>query len=57
MPFPQAGFFSIYVHGHSTGGPYVSMLSQRIPNIAGVIAPAVARFYHDAIKGGGYVVD
>lgn len=30
--------FSIYVHGHSTGGPYVSMLSQRVPNIAGVIA-------------------
>jgi hypothetical protein len=35
--FPQ-GEFSIYVHGHSTGGPYVSMLSQRVPNIAGVIA-------------------
>jgi hypothetical protein len=32
------GEFSIYVHGHSTGGPYVSMLSQRVPNIAGVIA-------------------
>jgi hypothetical protein len=30
--------FSIYVHGHSTGGPYVSMISQRVPNIAGVIA-------------------
>jgi hypothetical protein len=30
--------FSIYVHGHSTGGPYVSMLSQRVVNIAGVIA-------------------
>jgi hypothetical protein len=30
--------FSIYVHGHSTGGPYVSMLSQRVPNVAGVIA-------------------
>jgi hypothetical protein len=30
--------FSIYVHGHSTGGPYVSMLSQRLANIAGVIA-------------------
>ena len=30
--------FSIYVHGHSTGGPYVSMLSQRVSNIAGVIA-------------------
>jgi hypothetical protein len=32
------GEFSIYVHGHSTGGPYVSMLSQRVANIAGVIA-------------------
>jgi hypothetical protein len=30
--------FSIYVHGHSTGGPYVSMLSQRVANVAGVIA-------------------
>lgn len=30
--------FSIYVHGHSTGGPYVSMLSQRVPNIKGVLA-------------------
>jgi hypothetical protein len=35
--FPD-GEFSIYVHGHSTGGPYVSMLSQRVPNIAGVMA-------------------
>ena len=35
--FP-AGEFSIYVHGHSTGGPYVSLLSQRVENIAGVIA-------------------
>jgi hypothetical protein len=35
--FP-ADQFSIYVHGHSTGGPYVSMLSQRVGNIAGVIA-------------------
>jgi hypothetical protein len=35
--FP-ADEFSIYVHGHSTGGPYVSMLSQRVANIAGVIA-------------------
>ena len=35
--FPQDEF-SIYVHGHSTGGPYVSMLSQRVANIAGVIA-------------------
>src|SRR5262249_22998441 len=35
--FP-ADEFSIYVHGHSTGGPYVSMLSQRVQNIAGAIA-------------------
>jgi hypothetical protein len=35
--FPE-GEFSIYVHGHSTGGPYVSMISQRVPNIAGAIA-------------------
>ena len=44
--FP-VGEFSIYVHGHSTGGPYVSMLSQRVPNIAGVIAIENSTFgYH-----------
>ena len=30
--------YSIYVHGHSTGGPFVFMLSQRVPNVAGVMA-------------------
>ena len=30
--------YSIFVHGHSTGGPFVFMLSQRVPNIAGVMA-------------------
>jgi hypothetical protein len=35
--FP-VGEFSIYVHGHSTGGPCASMLSQRVANIVGVIA-------------------
>ena len=30
--------FSIFVHGHSTGGPFVFMLSQRVPNVAGVMA-------------------
>ena len=35
--FPP-GEFSIYVHGHSTGGPFVSMLTQRVENIAGAIA-------------------
>ena len=35
--FPESEF-SIYVHGHSTGGPIVSMMTQRIPNIVGAIA-------------------
>jgi len=29
--------YSIYSHGHSTGGPMTMMLTQRIPNIAGVL--------------------
>ncbi len=32
------GAYSIYGEGHSTGGPFVSMLSQRVPNFAGVVA-------------------
>jgi hypothetical protein len=35
--FP-GGEFSIYLTGHSTGGPMVFMISQRIPNVAGMIA-------------------
>ncbi len=35
--FPVADY-SIYATGHSTGGPVVFMISQRVPNIAGVIA-------------------
>lgn len=34
--FPD-GEFSIYIHGHSTGGPFAMMASQRIPNIAGLV--------------------
>lgn len=30
--------FSIYLHGHSTGGPLVNMLSQRVDNVAGMLA-------------------
>ncbi len=30
--------YSIFVHGHSTGGPIVFMLSQRVSNIRGVLA-------------------
>ena len=35
--FPEREF-SIYGQGHSTGGPFICMLSQRIPNFAGVLA-------------------
>ncbi len=31
------GEYSIYVHGHSTGGPFVNMLTQRVDNIVGLI--------------------
>ena len=35
--FPE-GDYSIYFQGHSTGGPMVCMLSQRVPNCAGILA-------------------
>ena len=35
--FP-AGEFSIYLTGHSTGGPMVFMISQRVENVAGMLA-------------------
>ena len=35
--FPEDEF-SIYLHGHSTGGPLVNMLSQRVPNVTGMLA-------------------
>jgi hypothetical protein len=35
--FP-AGEFSIYLTGHSTGGPLVFMISQRVANVTGMIA-------------------
>ncbi len=31
------GQYSIYAHGHSTGGPFTMIFSQRIPNIAGIV--------------------
>jgi hypothetical protein len=31
------GEFSIYIHGHSTGGPFAMMASQRVSNIAGLL--------------------
>ncbi len=48
--FPEDEF-SIYVHGHSTGGPYVCMLSQRVPNIAGIMAVENSSFgYINEVK-------
>jgi hypothetical protein len=35
--FPEQEF-SVYAQGHSTGGPFICMLCQRIPNLAGVCA-------------------
>lgn len=29
--------YSIYVHGHSTGGPFVNLLTQRVDNVVGLI--------------------
>src|SRR6202035_5013923 len=29
--------FVIYVHGHSTGGPFVHLLTQRVANVAGIV--------------------
>lgn len=37
LVFP-ADEYSVYGTGHSTGGPFICMLSQRIPNFAGMIA-------------------
>jgi pimeloyl-ACP methyl ester carboxylesterase len=40
---PEAEF-SIYIHGHSTGGPFAMMATQRIPNIRGVIGYGTSPF-------------
>lgn len=36
--------YSIYIHGHSTGGPFAFMASQRVPNIVGVIGYGTSPF-------------
>lgn len=41
--FPE-GEFSIYIHGHSTGGPFAMMATQRIANIAGVLGYGTSPF-------------
>jgi pimeloyl-ACP methyl ester carboxylesterase len=40
---PEAQF-SIYMHGHSTGGPFAMMAAQRIPNISGIVGYGTSPF-------------
>jgi hypothetical protein len=40
---PQ-GEFSIYIHGHSTGGPFAMMATQRVANIVGIIGYGTSPF-------------
>ena len=51
--FPD-GDYSIYLHGHSTGGPFVHMLCQRVPNIAGVVGIENSPFGYMYQKMVGY---
>jgi hypothetical protein len=51
--FPE-NEFSIYAQGHSTGGPMVSMLSQRVPNMAGVLAAENSPFGYVAEQQQGW---
>ncbi|MFH1123830.1 MAG: hypothetical protein V1758_09255 [Pseudomonadota bacterium] len=41
--------YSIYAHGHSTGGPFVMIASQRIPNMRGLLGYGTSPF--------GYISD
>jgi hypothetical protein len=51
--FPD-GEFSIYIHGHSTGGPFAMMASQRVANIAGLLGYGSSPFgYMYPIVTGG----
>ena len=46
--------FSIYVHGHSTGGPFVHLLTQRVKNIRGVVGIENSPFGYMFQKMVGY---
>lgn len=41
--FPESEY-SIYVHGHSTGGPFAMITSQRVPNVVGVLGYGSSSF-------------
>src|SRR6478736_1706047 len=45
--FPAGdGEWSVYLHGHSTGGPHVHMMLQRVENVAGLIGTETTPFGH-----------
>jgi hypothetical protein len=41
--FPP-GEYSVYVHGHSTGGPFAHMILQRVDNIVGLLGAETSSF-------------
>ncbi len=41
--FP-ASSYNVYAHGHSTGGPFVHYLSQRVDNLKGIVGYGTAMF-------------
>jgi hypothetical protein len=49
--------YSIYIHGHSTGGPFANMFAQRVENIRGLIgmdsSPFGSIFRKQARESGG----
>ncbi|MBI4484089.1 MAG: hypothetical protein HY652_14530 [Acidobacteria bacterium] len=51
--FP-VGEYSIYIHGHSTGGPFSFMFTQRVSNIVGVIGMENSPFGYIFRKQYGY---
>jgi hypothetical protein len=51
------GEFSIYVHGHSTGGPFVHLLTQRVANVRGVVGIENSPFGYMFQKMVGYEWD
>ncbi|NIN33567.1 MAG: hypothetical protein GTO60_00075, partial [Gammaproteobacteria bacterium] len=47
--------YSIYIHGHSTGGPFVHYISQRVENVRGIIGYGTALFgYMNAAAGSSW---
>lgn len=43
--FPE-GDHSVYLHGHSTGGPFVHVMLQRVPNAVGLLGAETSSFPH-----------